>query len=137
MPMAKNEEENTVSVRFIRVVNDEWTVEAEFEASDLTVLLMQLLKSNEGRKFASLFIKSLEGVQPFLEQDMAAAVQAEEEKIREEGRKQAFELIMRKAREKGINLDVLIGEEVRNELSKGKAQTQENASQTAEEAETL
>lgn len=103
-----------VSVRVIRVLDDTFTVEVEAEEENVDSLMQELNKSLEGRKVIFLLQRSLEEVKPAVPESMMDTVRADEERLREEGRKEMYQ----KAKEKGINLEVLLGESAKAEEQK-------------------
>ncbi|MEM3579280.1 MAG: hypothetical protein QXK47_02400 [Candidatus Bathyarchaeia archaeon] len=133
MPLARLNEEKTVSINFARVVDDEWTVEAQFEGSDLMLILQEFLKTDEGRKFASLLFKALADVKPYTDEEMQRVIEEENRRMQLEAKKQAYELILHKARQKGLDLKMLIGDEVENELFRTKEKEEEAAPQAQTE----
>lgn len=68
------------SVRVIRVINNEYTVEVEVEVEDIKLLFDELTKTQWGRKVAHLLSEMLPDIQEY--QPPSAKEQAEEEEKR-------------------------------------------------------
>jgi len=83
------------SVRIIRVVGDEYTVEIETEVENIEDLFIELTKTVWGRKIATLLAKMLPDVEEYKASPPKEEAEVEqkrieehEEKLREEGRKE-------------------------------------------------
>ena len=83
------------SVRIIRVVGNEYTVEIETEVENIEDLFLELTKTVWGRKIATLLAKMLPEVEEYKTPPPKEEAEAEqkrieehEEKLREEGRKE-------------------------------------------------
>jgi len=92
------------SCRMIRTLNDEYTVEVEFEVDDAKDLYEELHKLEIGKKLITLIESSLEGVQVKVPQSFVEQTKAYEEGLREEGRKE----ILKEAKAAGIDLEKLL-----------------------------
>lgn len=78
------------SLRIIRIINDTFTVENEYEVEDPQDLVPSLQKSEIGRKMLSLLELSYEGVEPKIPQSVIAEAQSYENQLKEEGRKEVY-----------------------------------------------
>jgi len=85
------------SVRVIRVLNDEYTVECEVEVEDISELFNELTKTPWGRKVAHLLGEMLPDIPEYNPEDTKEQAEAEakriaehEESLREEGYKKAI-----------------------------------------------
>ena len=73
----------------------------------MQALLEELLKTGHGRKIAFLLQHALREVPTAIPETMKAAIEREEEKVRQEGRQEIIE----KAKMKGINLIQILRDE--------------------------
>lgn len=133
MPITHVDTEKAASITFTTVVDDIWTVEVNFEGSDLLLILQQLYSSEQGRKFLAILYKALMGIRPFMDEEMQRKAEEEIEKLKAEARREAYEFILAKARAKGLDLRLLFGEEVENELFRTKKEEKEDSAAAQED----
>lgn len=100
------------SIRIIRVLNDEYTVEVETEVEDSTELLGELMKTLWGRKMAWLLQQMLPDVPEYHDPSVQEQIEKEEKEMKEHEeklRQEGYDKAMTEIKEKfGDNPEELV-----------------------------
>lgn len=107
-----------VSIRIIRVLTTapyDHTVDVEVEGDDMDELLLELGKSETGKRILKLVDEAFADIEAFTSKTFTEKVKAEEEKLRQEGRDALIKELKKKV---GLDVNKILPKEEDSEVKK-------------------